>query len=84
MFGTFAGKNPDKARGHALEGYKLAWADGPPHYQHSELQECQAVLQALNEAEPILPPHDPAKMPTLPYEDAVRRKIAQHLASKEF
>jgi hypothetical protein len=72
----------DKARWHALEGYKLAWADGPPHYRHQELQECLAVLQALNEPEPVLPTHDSAKIPALPYEGAVRRKIAQHLASQ--
>jgi hypothetical protein len=73
----------DKARAHALNGYKAAWADGPPYSRHWELQECRAVLEALNEPEPALPPYDSEKVPALPYEGAVRRKIGQYLASKE-
>ena len=72
----------DKAREHAVQGYKSAWADGPPHYKHWNIQECLAVLHALNEPEPVLPPYDPGKIPTLPYEGAVRLKIAQYLANQ--
>jgi tetratricopeptide (TPR) repeat protein len=73
----------DKARRHALDGYKWAWADGPPYSLHLELLECRSVLQALNEPEPVLPPYDNAKIPTPTYEDIVCRKIAQHVASKK-
>ena len=73
----------DKARRHALEGYKLAWANGPPYCERWKLEECGAVLKALNEPEPVLPPYDAAKIPSLPYEDVVRRKIAEHLAGNE-
>jgi hypothetical protein len=73
----------DKAREHALKGYKDAWADGPPHSWHWDLQQCRAVLKALNEPEPVLSPYDAEKVPPLPYEAAVRRKIAQHLADKD-
>jgi tetratricopeptide (TPR) repeat protein len=71
----------DKARTHAIEGYKLAWADGPPYCEHWKLEECRAVLRALNEPDPLLPVYDAAKIGTLPYEDAVRRKIAQYRSS---
>jgi len=39
----------DKARDHALSGYKWAWADGPPYYHRWDLERCRAALSALNE-----------------------------------
>jgi len=73
----------DNARRYALEGYKKAWADGPPYSQHWELQECRAVLKVLNQPEPLLPSYDPDKILALPYQSAVRRKIAQYLESNK-
>src|SRR5262249_21719179 len=58
----------DKARDHALRGFKRAWADGPPYCWHWNLERCRAVLRALGEPEPALPPYDPAKIQPLPYE----------------
>lgn len=68
----------DKARDHALSGYTWAWADGPPYYHHWDLERCRAVLRALGEPEPVLPPYDPAKIAPLPYEADINRLLAEH------
>ncbi|MGU3544419.1 DUF4062 domain-containing protein [Methylobacterium sp. A52T] len=68
----------DMARKHALEGYKKAWADGPPHSRHWALEKCRFVLRSLNEQEPILPLFDHSKIRTLPYEADLRRKLTQY------
>lgn len=73
-----ARNQPDKAL--ALTGYKWAWADGPPYCWHWQLLECRAILRALNEPDPQLPPFDPAKVEKLPYEDDVERLLAEHAA----
>ncbi len=72
----------DQARTHALAGYEWAWADGPPWCWHWDLQRCRAVLQALSEPEPQLPPFDPAKVQPLDYEPAICRLLAEHAAKK--
>jgi tetratricopeptide (TPR) repeat protein len=73
---------PDKARDHALSGYKWAWADGPPYYHHWDLERCRAVLRELGEPEPVLPPYDPAKIEPLPYEADINRLLEEHAKKK--
>ncbi|HEY1936214.1 MAG TPA: hypothetical protein VGG99_29760 [Acetobacteraceae bacterium] len=73
----------DQARTHALAGYKWAWADGPPWCHHWALQRCRAVLQALGEPEPQLPPFDPANIKPIDYEPDIRRLLAEHASKSE-
>ena len=73
----------ERARHHAKEGHKLFWADGPPYTFHWQLQTCRAVLQALNEPEPQLPPYDPAKVRPIEFEADIRRLLAEHAAKKQ-
>lgn len=68
----------NQARTHALAGYEEAWADGPPWCHHWDLQRCRAVLAALSEPEPRLPPFDPAKVKPLDYEPDIRSLLAEH------
>jgi hypothetical protein len=72
----------DKARDHALRGYKWAWADGPPYSHHWDLERGRAVLRALGEPEPVLPPFDPAKIAPLPYEADINRLLEEHARKK--
>jgi len=74
--------HPDKARDHALRGYEWAWADGPPYCRHWQLERCRAVLSALGEPEPVLPPYDPAKIEPLPYEADINRLLEEHAKKK--
>jgi hypothetical protein len=53
-------------------------ADSPPWCWHWELQRCRAVLQALGEPEPQLPPFDPAKVKPLDYQADIRHLLAEH------
>lgn len=46
--------NRELAREHVLEGYRWAWADGPPHVHAWELRRCKAVLKELGHPEPTL------------------------------
>lgn len=73
---------PDQARDHALKGFRYAWANGPPYTWHWQLEECRAVLKALNEPEPVLPPFDPAKHPPFPWEADIHRMLAEHTAKQ--
>ena len=73
---------PDQARDHALKGFRYAWANGPPYTWHWQLEECRAVLKALNEPEPVLPPFDPAKHPPFPWEADIHRMLAEHAAKQ--
>jgi tetratricopeptide (TPR) repeat protein len=68
----------DKERGrhHAAEGYRWAWADGPPYARHWELERCREVLGALGEPEPRLPPFDPQAVEPPPYEEEIRALTA--------
>jgi len=72
----------DQARAHALAGYESAWADGPPYHHHWQLKRCRAVLLALGEPEPQLPPFDAAKVKPIDYEPDIRRLLAEHAAKQ--
>ena len=63
-----------------MEGYKKAWADGPPYSFHRQLETCRTVLQKLGEPEPQLPPFDPDKIKPFPYEAEIQRLLAEHSA----
>ena len=73
---------PDKAREHALKGHEWAWANGPPYVWHWELEECRAVLRALNVPEPEHPPFDPAKHKPFPWEADIHRMLEEHARKK--
>jgi len=73
---------PDKAREHALKGHEQAWANGPPYVWHWQLEECRAVLCALNVPEPERPPFDPAKHPPFPWEADIHRMLEEHARKK--
>ena len=47
-----------------------------------ELERCRAVLAALGEPEPELPPFDPAKVEPIPYEDEILALIEERKAEK--
>jgi tetratricopeptide (TPR) repeat protein len=72
-----------RAMEYAKRGYKLAWADGMPYVQWWELERCRAVLHALGEPEPQLPPYDPSKATPLPFEAEVRAFIEELKAKKK-
>lgn len=65
----------ERARHYALEGYRWAWADGPPYSRHWELERCREVLRTLDEPEPSLPPFDPKAVEPIPYEQEIRALI---------
>jgi tetratricopeptide (TPR) repeat protein len=65
----------DKALDRALDCYRHAWADGPPHFSHWQLEASRAVLRSLDQAEPTLPPFDPAGIAPLPYEAEIRNLL---------
>ncbi|MEE8301582.1 MAG: hypothetical protein V3S24_04005, partial [Candidatus Tectomicrobia bacterium] len=67
----------DQARAYALEAYRHAWADGPPHVGWWELERTRTVLAELGEPEPVLPPFDPSRVEPVPYEDAIRDFIEE-------
>ncbi len=73
----------DKARQHALAGYKRYWADGPPFTQHWYLETCRRVLRELGEPEPVLPPFDPAKIRPIEYEADLLRLLEEHAAKQK-
>lgn len=72
----------EKARQHALAGYKKAWGEGPPYHHHWDLEDCRKVLAAVGEPEPQLPPFDPSKVEPFDFEPAVERLIEKKLAEK--
>ena len=65
----------DKARQHALSGYSVAWADGPPHARWWELTQCRFMLKSLGQAEPQLPGFNPREVVPVPYEVEIRKLI---------
>ena len=73
----------DKARHHALAGYKRYWADGPPFTDHWSLETCRRVLRELGEPEPVLPPFDPAKIRPIEYESDLLRLLEEHAAKQK-
>jgi len=72
----------DQAKKHALEAYRLAWADGAPYILYYELNEARGLLTQLGAEIPNLPPYDPAKDEKLPWEDAVRAALEALRAEK--
>jgi hypothetical protein len=66
-----------KARYHALRGYKLYWANGPPYSFHWPLQTCRAVLRALGEPEPHLPRFEGDKITPFAYEAEILHLLAE-------
>jgi tetratricopeptide (TPR) repeat protein len=73
----------EKARYHALKGYSWAWAEGPPYSRWWELEQCRTVLKKLGEPEPNLPAFDPEAVEPLPYEQEIRKLIADWKEEKE-
>lgn len=72
----------EKARQHALAGYRRAWGEGPPYHDHWDLEDCRKVLAAVGEPEPQLPPFDPSKVEPFDFEPAVERLIEKLLAKR--
>jgi hypothetical protein len=72
----------EQAKKHALAAYKSAWADGEPYVFRYELNKARALLEALSEPIPNLPPYDPAKDEKFPCEDEVAAAIEKLRAEK--
>lgn len=71
---------PEWAKAAALEAYRGLWGDGVPHY---ELSRARAVLEALGEPIPDLPPFDEATCEKLPYDDEIIAFIEEQEAKKK-
>jgi hypothetical protein len=72
-----------QARTCTLNAYRWAWGEGPPYIRWYDLERCRALLRALGEPEPQLPPFDPSKVKPIPYEAEIRAAIARLKAEKE-
>lgn len=72
----------EKAREHALEAYKRAWADGEPYVYRYELNKARALLEQLGADVPDLPPYDPVSDEKHPWEDELVAAIAKLRARK--
>lgn len=72
-----------KARLHALAGFREAWADGPPYAAHWDLEDCRKVLEALGEPVPQLPSFDPAKTQPFDFELDLHLLIEKKKAEAE-
>jgi tetratricopeptide (TPR) repeat protein len=72
----------ERARELIRRAYPLAWADGSPHIHWYELKRCREIMAELGEPEPQLPPFDPAKVESIPYEVEIRALIKK-LKAKE-
>jgi tetratricopeptide (TPR) repeat protein len=70
---------------HAVKPYKVDWADGPPYIFWWYLERAKAVLDALSEPYPDMPPYDPSKIGKYPYQDEIEayieRKRREHEAA---
>ncbi|HEV7668758.1 MAG TPA: DUF4062 domain-containing protein [Thermoanaerobaculia bacterium] len=75
--------NEERAKKHALSGYKWAWADGEPYVRRYELNKSRELLERLGVEIPNLPPYDPEKDEKLPWEDEVAAAIERLRAEKE-
>jgi tetratricopeptide (TPR) repeat protein len=65
----------ERARVAALDGYRTAWADGPPFTFWWELNQARQVLTTLGEAEPPLKPFDPSGVRQVPNEVEIHALI---------
>lgn len=72
----------DQARVCALNAYRRAWGEGPPHILWFYLERSRKLLQELGEPEPQLPPFDPSKVEPIPFEKEIREAIAKLNAEK--
>lgn len=63
------------AKEYAIKAYKDAWADGEPYAWWWGLKRSKAVLDALGEPYPDMPPFDESKIGKIPYEDEIREYI---------
>jgi hypothetical protein len=71
------------ARHHIIPAYRDAWADGTPYVNWWHLQRARAVLAALGDPEPQLPPFDPSTVKPFPFEAQLRSYLEQKKAEKE-
>ncbi|MEU7873705.1 hypothetical protein [Dactylosporangium sp. NPDC049140] len=60
----------DEAVAHAREAYRLAWADGPPHWRYWELRDLEHLFAWLGEPVPRLPPTHPGRI-EVPHQELV-------------
>lgn len=74
--------HPDRARHHAREAYRWAWADGEPFVHRYWLDQAIDLLHELGEPIPDLPPYDPAQDPAFPWEADVRAEIERLRAER--
>jgi hypothetical protein len=65
----------DQAKHHALKAYERAWADGEPYVNRYALTKTTELLKELGVPIPNLPPYDPAKDESFPWEADVRAAI---------
>jgi tetratricopeptide (TPR) repeat protein len=72
----------DQARACALNAFRHAWGEGPPHILCYELERSRAILKQLGEPEPQLPAFDPSKVRPIPYEKEIRAAIEKLKAEK--
>jgi len=72
----------DLARECALNAYRWAWGEGPPHVQWYYVERSRALLKQLGEPGPQLPPFDPAKVPPIPFENEIRAAIERLRAER--
>lgn len=63
------------ARAQALKYHRWAWADGEPYVRRFDLERARRLLAELGEAEPKLPPYDPANRKRFDWQDEVEAAI---------
>jgi hypothetical protein len=68
---------PAEAKRFVDTAYREAWADGPPYAFYHELNRIRTALKTLGIQEPQLPPFDPARVPPIPDETAIRTFISE-------
>lgn len=73
----------DRARDYAINAYKWAWSDGSPYVWWWALERAKAVLDALGEPYPDMPPFDERKIGKFPYQDEVEALIEKLKREKE-
>ena len=71
------------ARRHVIPAFHGAWADGMPYVHWWELQRARAVLAALGDPEPQLPPFDPSQIKPFSFEPKLLAYLEKKKAEKE-